>query len=117
MKEGPTLKADPFAAFRATPLFAESRQRYEPGWTTDDRVADPKFVSFSPDAGGPTDLRLEPDSPCVNAGVPIPPEWPDHLREADDGKSDMGALPRGADLWGVGVDNRIPLFGESSRSP
>ncbi len=37
----------PFAKFRASPLFKASREVYAPGWTTDDAVADPKFVRLA----------------------------------------------------------------------
>src|SRR5206468_1429547 len=95
-KQGPTLTGDPFAKFRASPLFVGSQQYFPPGWTTLDRVADPKFVSL------PDDLRLQPGSPAIDAGQPVPPEWPDPLRDADQGLPDIGTLPLGAVPWGVG---------------
>jgi hypothetical protein len=115
MKEGPTLKRDPFARFRASALFADSRKRYPPGWTTHDRIADPKLVRLTADSS-PADLRLQADSPAVNAGQPVPADWPDPLRAADRGAPDIGALPQGSEAWGVGVDGRISLFsGEKVR--
>jgi hypothetical protein len=104
MKDGPTLKQDPFAKFRASALFAESRKRYEPGWTTQDRIADPRFMK------GMDDLRLQANSPAVNAGQPISGDWPDPLRKLDAGAPDIGALPLDAKTWGVGVDGRLSLF-------
>ena len=62
-------------------------------------------------AAAPADLRLSEGSPAVDAGLPIPARRPDPLREADAGKPDVGAVPFGAAVWGVGVDGRIPLFG------
>src|SRR5262249_1910091 len=56
LKEGPTGKANPFAKFRASPLFQASREVYPPGWTTDDLVADPKFVKLADGADEPSDL-------------------------------------------------------------
>jgi hypothetical protein len=111
MVDGPKLKGDPFAKFRASALFADSRKRYEPGWTTQDRVANPRFERLSAD-GVSCDLRLQADSPAVDGGQPVPRDWPDPLRDADRGAPDAGALPYGVDAWGVGVDGRIPLFGE-----
>ncbi|HSI34083.1 MAG TPA: hypothetical protein VK986_10890, partial [Tepidisphaeraceae bacterium] len=108
LRDGPALKIDPFAKFRASPLFADSKRRYEAGWTTHDRVADPKFVKFAAD--GRADLRLSPDSPAVDFGRPVPAEWPDPLRAADKNAPDAGVLPIGAEAWGVGVDGRVPLF-------
>jgi hypothetical protein len=104
MKDGPMLKQDPFAKFRASALFVESRKIYAPGWTTQDRIADPRFVN------GLDDLRLQAESPAVNGGQPIPGDWPDPLRMKDAGGPDIGALPLGAKTWGVGVDGRLSLF-------
>lgn len=106
IKDGPLLKGDPFAKFRAGALFTESRKRYEAGWTTHDRVADPMFHKF-----GDGDLRLREGSPAINGGRAIPKEWPDPLRDGDKDGPDIGALPLGASAWGVGVDGRISLFG------
>jgi hypothetical protein len=111
LRDGPALKTDPFAKFRASPLFQESKKHYEPGWTTQDKVADPKFVKLPPEESQPADLRLQPDSPAVNAGQKVPQEWPDPLREADKGEPDIGVIPVGAEGWGVGVDGRVPVFG------
>ena len=79
LAEGPALERDPFAKFRASKLFEESRKVYEPGWTTLDRVADPRFVRLEADAGAPADLRLTEASPAVNAGLPLPADWPGEL--------------------------------------
>jgi len=108
--EVPLLKRDPFAQFQSSPLFQESRKRYEPGWTTHDRVADPRFVRLAADDSTPIDLRLQADSPAINAGQPLPKEWPDPLRDSDQAQPDIGALPHGTELWSVGVDGRLPLF-------
>ena len=114
VKDGAALTGDPFAKFRASPLFSESRKSYEPGWTTQDRVADPKFVSLATDRAKSPDLRLQPGSPAVNTGIALPAEWPDPLRTADKDAPDIGAIPLGTPAWGVGVDGRIPLFGEAA---
>ena len=60
------------------------------------------------------DLRLQPNSPAINAGRALPSEWPDPIRAADKDGPDLGALPLGVDPWGVGVDGRISLFGGNS---
>ena len=49
-----------------------------------------------------TDLRLEKGSPAADAGVPLPAEWPDLLRDRDAGRPDIGAIPLGAVAWAVG---------------
>lgn len=113
VKDGPSLTGDPFAKFRASPVFTVSKKFYEPGLTTHDRVADPKFVSLSADYSLPVDLRLQLGSPAANAGQSVQTEWPDPLRAADRHAPDIGALPLGVAPWGVGVDGRIPLFGEA----
>ncbi|MBW3598016.1 MAG: hypothetical protein KY475_12155 [Planctomycetes bacterium] len=109
LDEGPKLARDVFGKFRASRLFDESRRSYEAGWTTDDVIADPQFVQLSDDQT--PDLRLRPESPAVDSGLPLPPEWPDPMSDADAGDPDIGAVPRGVEAWGVGVDGRIPLFG------
>lgn len=114
LKDGPMLKGDPFSRFRASALFKESRKFYEPGWSTQDRVADPKFVKLSAD-GLSCDLRLQAKSLALNNGQPVPSDWPDPLRAADQGGPDIGALPHGAEAWGVGVDGRVSLFGENKK--
>lgn len=111
VNEGPTNKADPFAKLRSSPLFKDSQRFYEPGWTTNEIVADPKFVKRAGAPGEPSDLRLSEGSPAIDAGLLLPAKWPDPLREADKGKPDIGAVPFGATGWGVGVEGRIPVFG------
>jgi hypothetical protein len=75
-------------------LFEASRQRYEPGWTAEDLVADPKFVSLPGDWRKPADLRLSSESPAINVGVSVPKDWPDPLRDGDAGKPDSGVGDR-----------------------
>ena len=113
MKEGPMQTADPFARLRNSPLFKDSQRFYERGWSADDLTADPKFVRFEEDREKPSDLRLSPGSPAIDAGLTIPADWPDPLRERDKGKPDSGAVPADTEPWGVGIDGRIPVFGES----
>ncbi len=110
--QGPTLAADHFAKFRASPLFEASRQRYEPGWTTHDHVADPKFVRLPADWTTAADLRLQANSPAVNSGLPLPADWPDPLREVDKDLPDIGAIPLGTEPSNIGVDGRRSLLGK-----
>jgi hypothetical protein len=65
-------------------------------------AADPGFISASPDPVAQNDYRLRPGSPAIDAGVELPAEWPDPLREKDKGKPDVGALPLGAEPLQVG---------------
>ena len=112
LKEGPTQATDPFARLRKSPLFEESRKVYEPGWTTRDIVANPRFVALDEDGQATSDLRLSVGSPAINNGLQLPAAWPDSDREADEGQPDIGAIPFGGQPWGVGVDGRIPVFGD-----
>ncbi len=112
VKDGPTLKVNPFAKFRASPLFAESKKRYEAGWTTHDRIVDPGFAKVAEEE---MDVRLTAKSSAVNAGQPIPADWPDPLRTADAGEPDIGALPLNVETWGVGVDGRLSILNGKMR--
>ena len=111
VKDGPLLTGDPFAKFRASPLFTASKKFYEPGLTTHDRVADPKFVSLPADDSQPVDLRLQPGSPALSGGQRLPMEWPESVHATYKDAPHIGAIPLGVQPWGVGVNGRIPLFG------
>ena len=92
MQDRPAQLDDFFTKFRKSPLFAASQKQYPPGWGANDRVADPKFVSLDTN-----DFRLQPGSAAIDAGIAIPVEWPDSLRNIDTGKPDLGAFPVGAE--------------------
>jgi hypothetical protein len=94
--DGPDAKGDVFAKFRASPLFAASKKRQPDGLGAHDLFADPRLAAFDPAAKSPDDFRLQPGSAAVDAGVRLPAEWPDALRDADAGAPDIGALPLGA---------------------
>lgn len=104
------------APLRASKLFAASRAVYEPGWSTHDVVADPKFVRLGDDSGQESDLRLCHGSPAIDAGQVLPENWPDPLRAEDAGQPDIGAVPLGRDGWRVGIDGRISVFGGNNPS-
>jgi hypothetical protein len=95
---GPKQADDPFMKFRQSELFTVSQKTYPPGWTTHDRIAEPKFVRYDADPSKPSDFQLQAGSPGIDAGVPIPAAWPDPLRGMDKGKPDIGALPLGAGM-------------------
>jgi len=97
----------PFSKFRQSKAFEESKKQYAPGWTAHDVFADPQFSALAPDGKTAADLSLKAGSPAVNAGVPIPSEWPDSRREPD--APDLGAIPLGAAPWRVGVDERLSV--------
>lgn len=109
LKDGPGLKGDPFAKFRASPLFASSRRFYPPGWTTDDRVVDPQCVRPQ---GTPADVRIAAAGPAARSGIVLPSQWPDPYRPAAEAKPDVGAIPVGAEPERVGIDGRYRITGE-----
>jgi len=107
--QGPAFQGDLFAKVRASAVVEASKKQYPPGWAAHDVFADPQFVNMNGD-GKKLDLRLQKGSAAIDAGVPVPGDWPDPLRSADKGKPDIGALPLGAEPWRVGVNGRLPLF-------
>jgi hypothetical protein len=74
-----------FAKFRASEQFAKSKERYAPGVEANSRAGDPMLTG--------DEYRPATGSPLIDAGVPVPPEWPDPLRDADAGRPDIGAWP------------------------
>jgi len=82
-----------FAKYRMSPEFAASAKTYPGGFTSRSRTGDPKLD----DREVPT-----PGSAALDAGAPVPADWPDPLREQDAGAPDIGALPLGAAPPSVG---------------
>jgi hypothetical protein len=115
MKEGPKQSADLFVKFRRSALFEASKKQYPPGWGANDRFADPKFMAFHAEGAEPLDLRLQKGSPAIDAGVELPTEWPDSLRQMDRGKPDLGALPFGAEPFRVGPGAAGPKNSEPAK--
>src|SRR5262249_36147068 len=68
MREGAKQKGDYFEKCRRSALFEASKKRSPPGWAANDRFADPKFASFEGTGERPPDLRLQKDSPAIDAG-------------------------------------------------
>lgn len=105
----PSVKLPPATYFdtsRKHVLSELNKKFYPDGWDAHSIVADPKFVSFSNDKRKAIDLRLQPDSPAVKAGVPLPTEWLDPLRPTAGQRPDIGALPLDGEPLRVGVDGR-----------
>ncbi|GIW93737.1 MAG: hypothetical protein KatS3mg110_1778 [Pirellulaceae bacterium] len=109
---GPSASHDPaenpLERFRLTPQFLASQRLYAPGWTGLDLFADPLLAALGSESGE-LDARLRPGSPAIDRGVALPDDWPDPLRGQDAGLPDIGAIPAGIDLWGVGIDGRLPF--------
>ncbi|MCA9210005.1 MAG: right-handed parallel beta-helix repeat-containing protein, partial [Planctomycetales bacterium] len=112
LSDGPSYNGEWLGKFRRSPEFVVSQQRYSPGWTAHDRFADPAFVSLKADWRMPADLRLRADSPAIDAGVPLPDDWPDVSIGDDTGRPDIGAVPSGGRAWPVGMLGRLSVFGE-----
>jgi hypothetical protein len=91
-------RTDFFDKFRQSSVFRASQATYAPGWGAKDLYADPRFKDLK--LG---DVRLEPTSPAIDAGISIPANWPDSLRGSDRGRPDLGALPTGAAGMSVGA--------------
>lgn len=85
------------------------------GWLAHDTFADPKFAKLTAKVDEPFDLKLGPDSPAIDAGVPIPEEWIDPLRAEDAERPDIGALPSKTKPWRIGIDGRLSVFGEGDQ--
>jgi hypothetical protein len=101
LAEGPGYEGDFFRdRARATRVFPEGALQH-------DLFADPRFELLTPDPSGAADFRLREGSPAVNAGVVIPEEWLDPLRESDRRGPDLGAFPLGAEPLRVGVRGRL----------
>lgn len=100
-----------FARFRGSPDFAESKSLYRSGWTANDVVVDPGFAAFDVDWHAELQCRLEGHSPAVDAGVPLPIDWPDPLRDSDPARPDIGAVPVGVQPWSIGIRGRLSVFG------
>lgn len=102
VKDGPKQDEDYFDKLHQSPLFEASKKQYAPGWGAEDLFADPRFMG---DVSNKKtyDVRLERGSPAIDAGVKLPADWPDPLREQDAGKPDLGALPLGAELFPIGL--------------
>lgn len=86
-----------FEKYRKSPAFAESAKAYDGGFTCRSLAADPQLDEHE---------TPRPGSPAVDAGAPIPAEWPDVLRDQDAGRPDIGALPPGTAPLRVGRDAR-----------
>ncbi|MDB5337939.1 MAG: hypothetical protein JWN70_3558 [Planctomycetaceae bacterium] len=104
----PTVPIPPdyFKTSRTHPLSEANKSHYPAGWDAHSLIVDPKFLSFSTNAGDKVDIRLKPDSPAIGAGVVLPPGWLDPLRPANSARPDIGALPVGSEPLRVGINGR-----------
>lgn len=100
------MPADYFKTSRTHPLSEANKERYPDGWDAHSLIGDPKFVAFDADSSRNVDLRLQPDSPALHAGISLPGNWPDPLRPQDGARPDIGAIPVGGEPLRVGIDGR-----------
>lgn len=63
-------------------------------------AGDPRFTKLG-------EFQLAPDSPAIDAGVPLPGEWPDPLRDQQKGKPDAGAIPSNSPPLKIGRHGRL----------
>lgn len=64
-------------------------------------------VAADPEFAKPADFRLPAGSPAIDAGVPLPDNWPDPLADQARSAPDAGALPHGAAPLKVGRHGRL----------
>lgn len=109
LREGPAYSGDFFAENGHSYVFKKEPRPKE--WMVHDLLADPRFVAFGADGMQPIDLRPSEGSPLLDAAITVPVEWPDPLRDADEGRPDIGAFPRGVDAWSIGIRGRFDAYG------
>ncbi len=107
LKPGAIAPPDFLDALRKSEASQEAKKVYPEGWAMHSLAADPRLVAVSADPMAVNDYRLQPDSPTIGKGVPLPEEYMDPLRPKDDVRPDIGALPSGADQLRIGVQGRI----------
>jgi len=100
---------------RSAKAALEGQARYPAGWGAQDVCADPRFVKYSADPRAAVDVRLQAQSPALNAAVPIPAEWPAPLRAAS-ARGDLGAIPAGVPPWRLGVNGRLDASGQPAET-
>ncbi|MGE0609689.1 MAG: hypothetical protein AB7O62_21545 [Pirellulales bacterium] len=93
----------------------KNKDKYPPGWCANDRVGDPRFISFGLEPTAPADYRLQKESPAVGRGIVLPAALEDPARPAEAARPDIGALPAQSDSPRFGRQQRVTLplaFGE-----
>ncbi len=64
-------------------------------------------VAGDPNFAKSADFQLPLGSKAIDAGVPIPHDWPDPLKSQDKGQPDAGAIPLGSEPIKVGRHGRL----------
>jgi hypothetical protein len=100
--KGQQAAATYFSRYRNSPAFAASKSVYPAGFTSNSLATDPQFTKVSPSWPDQLDLRLQKNSPAINAGATLPNTWPDSKRKEGDARPDIGALPFGSKPFAVG---------------
>ncbi len=100
--DGPTFQGDVFSRFRKSKSFVALSNQSKTPFGSHDIFGDPRFATFTHELPESTDLRLQGTSPAIDAGVDLPSDWPDPLRNADAGGPDIGAFPNNSMPFVVG---------------
>lgn len=110
--DGPRYEGDFFKRESRGPAF---RKVAAPStWMVHDQFANPKLNRFDSKVDAEFDIALREDSPAIDAGVILAADWFDPLKGKDDGRPDIGALPRSRSMWAVGIGGRIQVGAPSS---
>lgn len=104
-QDGPKYEGDFFKKANRGPAFKKTPT--PDGWMVHDQFADPKFNEFGEDPAAAFDIALRAESPAIDAGVEVPNDWFDPLREPDAAQPDIGAVPYASATWAVGIQGRI----------
>ena len=100
--DGPSYQGDVLGEFRKSKTFVALSKHSATLFGSRDIFDNPRFRTFKQDSRESTDLRLKGNSSAIDAGIEIPSDWPDPLRNVDSGNPDIGMLPHNAQPWKVG---------------
>ena len=85
------------------------------GFPEGDLFEDPDLPALKGETTGTSLLGSK--SPALEAGMTLPESWPDPLRKRDAGRPDLGPVPAGCPVEGIGVDGRLPFIPEPMARP
>lgn len=115
IEDGPSYEGNFFETFRVSKPVIESKEHYAPGVGWYDMFGDPRLAALDCHWTNAVNPELRSGSLAVDAGLPIPKDWPDPLRASDKGKPDIGMMPLGAAVPRVGIDGRIALGPQAAK--
>ncbi len=108
--------ADFLDKVRQSAASQKNKDKYPPGWSANDVVADPRLEQFDSNPSLPADYRLQKSSPAVGKGVILPADFVDPLRPPTDTRPDIGAIPIGSEPPKFGRHGRqsFPIHGNAN---